>query len=174
MPLRDKPKSGNSVASYSRASPRDAMPLTLRLPRPRCGLAMTQIWSVFIWKTDVLHFCGYFLRGVAPHRFSNVLFRKSFRFPAKPFGATGTAGGFLATRKSFGDCFLQFLLLQHQGFFFFRGCILLQLHFVCVQTFISTTSASARILERQHNAGHNPGPGRAWKIPGGKSRKLQR
>ena len=57
-------------------------------------------------------------------------------FPQNLFGATGTAGGFLATRKSLGDCFLQFLLLQHQGFFFFRGCILLQLHFVCVQTFI--------------------------------------
>ena len=89
-------------------------------------------------------------------------------FPQNLFGATGTAGGFLATRKSLGDCFLQFLLLQRQGFFFFRGCILLQLHFVCVQTFISTTSASARILERQHNAGHNPGSGRAWKISWGK------
>ena len=30
---------------YSRASLRDAMPLTLRLPRPRCGLAMTKNWQ---------------------------------------------------------------------------------------------------------------------------------
>ena len=28
-------------------------------------------------------FFGYFLRGIAPHRFSNVSFRKLFRFPAK-------------------------------------------------------------------------------------------
>ena len=47
-------------------------------------LAMTPKRGVFIWKTDVFHFCGYFLRGIAPHRLSNVLFRKLFRFPAKP------------------------------------------------------------------------------------------
>jgi hypothetical protein len=27
----------------------------------------------------------------------------------------------LPQRESLGDCFLQFLLLQHQGFFFFGG-----------------------------------------------------
>ena len=37
--------------SHSRASPRDALPSALRLPRPQCGLAMTQNWNVFIWKT---------------------------------------------------------------------------------------------------------------------------
>ena len=45
---------------------------------------MTRNWDVFIWKTDIFHFCGYFLRGVAPHCLSNVSFRKLFRFPAKP------------------------------------------------------------------------------------------
>ena len=33
---------GFLLASCFRASPRDAMLITLRLPRPRCGLAMTQ------------------------------------------------------------------------------------------------------------------------------------
>ena len=56
--------------------------LSFSAPVPRCGLAMTQNRDVFIWKTNVL--CGYFLHGVAPHRFSNASFRKLFRFPAKP------------------------------------------------------------------------------------------
>ena len=73
------------LVSLSRASFRDAMPLALRLLRPRCGLAMTQIWSVFIWKTDVLHFCGYFLRGVAPHRFSKEPLIKSQEWSARDF-----------------------------------------------------------------------------------------
>ena len=42
--------------SHSRASPRDALPSALRLPRPRCGLAMTQNWNVLIWITDVFLF----------------------------------------------------------------------------------------------------------------------
>ena len=82
--LRDGSKIRDSVVSCCRASLRDAIPQTLRLPRPRCGLAMTQNRYGLIWKTDVFHFCGYFLRGVAPHRFSNVSFRKLFRFPSKP------------------------------------------------------------------------------------------
>ena len=41
------------LASCSRASPRDSMPSTLRLPRPRCGLAMTRNWDGFVWKTNV-------------------------------------------------------------------------------------------------------------------------
>ena len=35
-------------ASCSRASPRDAIPLTLRLPRPLCGLAMTPNRGAFV------------------------------------------------------------------------------------------------------------------------------
>ena len=50
----------------------------------RCSLAMTRNWNGFVWKTDVFHFCGYFLRSVAPHRLSNVSFRKLLRFSAKP------------------------------------------------------------------------------------------
>ena len=38
----------------------------------------------FCLEKDVFHFCGRFFRGVALHRFSNVSFRKLFRFPAKP------------------------------------------------------------------------------------------
>ena len=45
-------------------------------------LAMTQIWSVLVWKTDVFHFLRLFF-GAALHRFSNVSFRKLLRFPAK-------------------------------------------------------------------------------------------
>ena len=75
---------GFPLASCSRASLRDAIPQTLRLPRPRCGLAMTQNRDGFIWKTDVFIFCGYFLRGAALRRFSNVSFQKLFRFSAKP------------------------------------------------------------------------------------------
>ncbi len=53
--LRDESEFWNSAGSCYRASSRDAMPLALRLPRPQSGLAMTQNWSVFIWKTDA--FC---------------------------------------------------------------------------------------------------------------------
>ena len=50
---------------------------------------MIQIWSAFIWKTGVFHFlrsflCRPFLCSIALHRLSNVSFRKSFCFPAKP------------------------------------------------------------------------------------------
>ena len=71
------------------------MPQTLRLPRPLCGLAMTQNWNVFVWKTDVflfyaVAFCAVSLRivfqafisEIVP--FSIVSFRKLLRFPAKP------------------------------------------------------------------------------------------
>ena len=36
------------AVSCSRASPRDAIPLTLRLPRPRCGLAMTNLKRFYL------------------------------------------------------------------------------------------------------------------------------
>ena len=61
-PLRDRSKLGHFIVFRSRASPRDALPSTLRLPRPRCGLAMTQIWSVFVLETDVFALCGLFAR----------------------------------------------------------------------------------------------------------------
>jgi len=38
------------LASCFPASPRDAIPSAYRLPRPRCGLAMTQKWHVLIQK----------------------------------------------------------------------------------------------------------------------------
>ena len=60
------------------------MPLALRLPRPQGGLAMTQNWSVFVWKTDAFCCMRSFLRGVASYRFSNISFRKLPRFPARP------------------------------------------------------------------------------------------
>ena len=47
-------------------------------------LAMTQKRGVFVWKQMFCAICGHFLRSVAAHRLSNVPFRKSFRFPAKP------------------------------------------------------------------------------------------
>ena len=70
------------------------MPQTLRLPRPRCGLAMTRKSGRFCLKTDVFTLCALFARyrsasffkrfvpEIVP--FSNVSFRKLFRFPAKP------------------------------------------------------------------------------------------
>ena len=51
------------------------MPQTLRLPRPRCGLAMTRNWNVFIWKTDV--FC--FMRSFFARYCSASSFKRSFR-----------------------------------------------------------------------------------------------
>ena len=58
--LRDDPKFGDSVVFCSRASVRNAIPSALRLPRPLCGLAMTQIWSVFVLETGVFLLCGHF------------------------------------------------------------------------------------------------------------------
>ena len=56
------------------------MPQTLRLPRPRCGLAMTRNWNVFIWKTDVFCFMrSFFARYCSASSFKRS-FRKSFRF----------------------------------------------------------------------------------------------
>ena len=82
--LRDESEFWNSAGSCSRASSRDAMPLALRLPRPQSGLAMTQNWSVFIWKTDAFCCMRSFLRGVASYRFSNISFRKLPRFSERP------------------------------------------------------------------------------------------
>ena len=42
--LRDDSKFGDSVVFRSHASLRDSTPITLRLPRPQGGLAMTQKW----------------------------------------------------------------------------------------------------------------------------------
>ena len=47
-------------------------------------LAMTQNRGVFVWKRMFCAICGHFLRSVAALRLSNVSFRKSFRFSAKP------------------------------------------------------------------------------------------
>ena len=58
--LRDDPKFGDSVVFRSGASLRDAIPSALRLPRPLCGLAMTQNWDGFIWKTGVFLLCSHF------------------------------------------------------------------------------------------------------------------
>ena len=41
--LRDESKFGNFIVFCSHASLRDAIPITLRLPRPPCGLAMTKL-----------------------------------------------------------------------------------------------------------------------------------
>ena len=66
--LRDESEFWNSAGSCYRASSRDAMPLALRLPRPQGGLAMTQNWSVFVWKTDAFCCMRSFLRGVTSSR----------------------------------------------------------------------------------------------------------
>ena len=53
--LRDGSEFGDSVVFCSRASLRDSTSITLRLPRPQGGLAMTRNWNGFVWKTDA--FC---------------------------------------------------------------------------------------------------------------------
>ena len=58
--LRDGSKIRDFVVFCHRASPRDAIPSALRLPRPQSGLAMTRNWSVLIWKTDVFQFLRLF------------------------------------------------------------------------------------------------------------------
>ena len=83
----NSPRVSYYVDHFSLSAPvlRHGMPcLWLKDCHVAALLAMTQNWNVFIWKTDVFHLCGYFLRGVAPHRHSNVSFRKLFRFSAKP------------------------------------------------------------------------------------------
>ena len=60
--------------SCSRASPRDAIPSTLRLPRPRGGLAMTRNWDVFC--LNQAPFC----------QMQSLSIESLRRFPAKPLG----------------------------------------------------------------------------------------
>ena len=60
------------------------MPQTLRLPRRCAPRNDTKIETFLFRKRTFFIFCGYFLRGAALHLFSNVSFRKLFRFPAKP------------------------------------------------------------------------------------------
>ena len=85
--LRDGSKfgmaSGIFVVFCSRASFRDAIPMALRLPRryaPRNDTESVRFCS----KRMFCAICGHFLRGIASRCLSNVSFRKSFRFPAKP------------------------------------------------------------------------------------------
>ena len=68
--LRDDSEFRDFVGFWSRASLRDAIPSALRLPRPRCGLAMTQKRDVLILETNV--YC--FMRP-----FRAVLFRTVFQ-----------------------------------------------------------------------------------------------
>ena len=82
--LRDESEFWNSAGSCYRASSRNAMPVALRLPRPQGGLAMTQNWSVFVWKTDAFCCMRSFLRGVASYRFSNISFQKLLCFSERP------------------------------------------------------------------------------------------
>ena len=86
--LRDGSKfgmaSGIFVVFCSRASFRDAIPMALRLPRRYAPRNDTESGAFFVWKRMFCAICGHFLRGIASHRVSNVSFRKSFRFPAKP------------------------------------------------------------------------------------------
>ena len=51
--LRDGSKIRDSAVSCCRASSRDAMPSAFRLPRPRCGLAMTQKMVGFAIKPTI-------------------------------------------------------------------------------------------------------------------------
>ena len=86
--LRDGSKfgmaSGIFVVFCSRASFRDAIPMALRLPRRYAPRNDTESGAFFVWKRMFCTICGHFLRGIASHRVSNVSFRKSIRFPAKP------------------------------------------------------------------------------------------
>ena len=79
----DKSKFRDYVVLCPRASPRDAIPLALRLPR-RCAPRNDTESGRFFSKRMFCAICGHFLRSVAALRLSNVPFRKSFRFPAKP------------------------------------------------------------------------------------------
>ena len=80
----DKSKFRDYVVLCPRASPRDAIPLALRLPRRCAPRNDTESGAFFVWKRMFCAICGHFLRGIALHRVSNVSFRKLFRFPAKP------------------------------------------------------------------------------------------
>ena len=56
---------------------RDAVSFRQRLPRPPCGLAMTQNWGVFVWKTDTFgHIRSFSFRNqhffVKTYRFSQL------------------------------------------------------------------------------------------------------
>ena len=72
--LRDRLKFLDFVVFCPRTLPRDAIPSTLRLPRPRCGLAMTRNWDVFC--LNQAPFC----------QIQSLSIESLRRFPAKPLG----------------------------------------------------------------------------------------
>ena len=79
----DKSKFRDYVVLCPRASPRDAIPMALRLPRRYAPRNDTESGR-FCSKRMFCTICGHFLCSIALHRVSNVSFQKSFRFPAKP------------------------------------------------------------------------------------------
>ncbi len=72
--LRDRLKFLDFVVFCPRTLPRDAIPSTLRLPRPQCGLAMTRNWDVFC--LNQAPFC----------QMQSLSIELLRRFPAKPLG----------------------------------------------------------------------------------------
>ena len=80
-------------------------------------LAMTQIWSVLVWKTDVLHFLRLFFVRCCSAPFFKRSFRKSFRFqtfrsgncsvfPQNPQDSSLRGGRVRPTRQSLTERFV--------------------------------------------------------------------